>query len=257
MQPSEAPSDRFTPVLNVISVSKRYPTKEAVKDLSFTVQAGEIVGLLGPNGAGKTTTMKMIAGLLRPTAGSIWIAGHNVVHDPVGAKRCLFFVPDTPSPFSGMTGVEYLNFVASVYQIPVPDRQARLAPYIQGMSLDGHLTRNVSEYSHGMKQKLVLAAAFMVAPRLLMLDEPLIGLDTHAAAFLKDCLRKHTAAGGSVLLSTHLMFLAEELCHQVVILSEGRQLAAGTLTSLPSQAGNRPGNLETLFLEMTNRAPEV
>lgn len=245
------------PVLRVVSVTKQYGSKTAVRNVSFEVGAGEIVGLLGPNGAGKTTMMNLIAGLVRPTAGTIEIEGHDVFREPIQAKRARFFVPDTPAPFSGMTGAEYLHFVAAAYGIPAGERDDRMAPYIRGFHLESHLDKKVSACSHGTKQKLVLAAAFLVRPRLLMLDEPLIGLDTPAAVFLKDALKAHAAKGGSVLMSTHLMFLAEELCDRVVILSRGKRVAAGTLASLRARAGDEQATLEELFLELTRNGTEV
>lgn len=246
-----------TSVLRVICVTKKYGSKRAVHDLSFEVGAGEMVGLLGPNGAGKTTVMNMIAGLVRPTAGTTEIEGLDVFRDPLRAKRARFFVPDTPAPLSGMTGAEYLDFVASAYGIPVGERKERLAPYLHGFHLEDHLDKKVSSYSHGTKQKLVLAAAFLVRPHLLMLDEPLIGLDPLAAVFLKDALKAHAAKGGSVLLSTHLLFLAEELCNRVVMLSLGKKVAEGTLASLRARAGDEQATLEKLFLELTRDGTEV
>ncbi len=201
--------------------------------------------------------MKTIVGLLRPTQGEVFIEGISVLRDPVRAKRLLFFVPDSPSPFSSMTGLEYIRFVASAYGLPPRERQARVVSYLRELKLENDLPRRVSGYSRGMKQKLVLVAAFMVRPRLLMLDEPVSGLDTLAIARLKSFLREHIEAGRSVLLSTHLMFLAEQLCDRLVILSRGKLVTSGTMTAIRARSGDEQATLEEIFLEMTDDGRQV
>jgi ABC-2 type transport system ATP-binding protein len=243
--------------LRVEGVSKSYgaPGAEVVRALnhvSFQVPAGGIVGLLGPNGAGKSTMMKTILGLLQPDAGEVFVFGRNVRSDPVAVKRIVGYVPEAPSLYEFLTGAEYLDFVADMYGLPPGVRAERLHQFLNGLELAGHEDSLISGYSQGMKQKVALIAALAHRPRLLVLDEPLNGLDPRSARVTKDLLRNlahHEGVG--VLFSTHVLEIAQAICDRVVILHRGAVVASGTIESLRERAGLAGSGLEEVFLSLT------
>jgi ABC-2 type transport system ATP-binding protein len=238
--------------LEVEGVSKSYGEVRALANVSFSVPRGQIVGLLGPNGAGKSTMMKSILGLLRPEAGRILLFGRDVQVDPVGAKRQIGYVPESPALYEFLTGTEYLDFVADMYGLDPATRRERISQFFAGFELAGHENSLISGYSQGMKQKVALIAALIHHPRFLVLDEPLNGLDPRSARVTKDLLRNLASHEGvSVLFSTHVLEIAEAICDRVVILNQGTVVASGTISSLRDRAGLAGSDLEEVFLALT------
>ncbi len=251
--PSRAPSvPSSVPALEVDGISKSYAAVRALADVSFSVPAGTIVGLLGPNGAGKSTTMKAVLGLVRPDRGRIRLFGDDVLADPTRAKQQIGYVPESPALYEFLTGAEYLDFVADMYGLDGSAREARIQQFLTGFELAGHEGSLISGYSQGMKQKVALIAALVHRPRLLVLDEPLNGLDPRSARVTKDLLRNlATRDGVAVLFSTHVLEIAQAICDDVVILSHGAVLASGTVESLRARAGLAGSGLEDVFLSLT------
>jgi ABC-2 type transport system ATP-binding protein len=237
-----------------MDVSKSYNRGKikAVDSLPLTVKPGEIFGFLGSNGADKTTTLRMIVGLLRPDAGRITVEGYDVAIDPLKAKQLTTYVPDYPAIYDRLTGLEYLNFIGDVYGIPKEARLRRINKWIDLFELAQVITNPIQSYSHGMKQKIVLTAALLPAPRVMVLDEPLVGLDPRAAYQLKDLFREHCEQGKTLLFSTHIMEVAEKLCDRIGITHKGRLVACGTMEELKA-LGEAEQSLEIIFLELTDK----
>jgi len=237
--------------LRVEGITRRFGDFTAVRDLSLEVRPGEILGFLGPNGAGKTTTLRCCSGLLKPDAGEVVVAGCSLAREPIAAKRALGLVPDRPFLYERLTGAEFLDFVAAVYGVSEAEGRARAAVLFERLSFDA-AGDPVETYSLGMRQKISIVAALMHEPPLLMLDEPLNGLDPFSTRALKDLLRERAARGAGALVSTHLLDVAERLCDRVVILHHGEKRAEGTLDELRgAQAG---ATLEDVFLSLTRDA---
>jgi ABC-2 type transport system ATP-binding protein len=238
--------------LEVEGVCKSYGAVRALSNVGFSVPRGEIVGLLGPNGAGKSTMMKSILGLLRPEAGRILLFGQDVQTDLVAAKRQIGYVPESPALYEFLTGGEYLDFVADMYGLDAATRRERIAQFLSGLELLGHENSLISGYSQGMKQKVALIAGLVHRPRLLVLDEPLNGLDPRSARVTKDLLRNLASHEGvGVLFSTHVLEIAEAICDRVVILNRGAVVASGTVATLRERAGLAGSGLEEVFLALT------
>ncbi len=238
--------------LEARSVSKFYGPVRALNQVSFTLPSGQIVGLLGPNGAGKSTMMKSILGLVRPDAGQVVVFGRDVQADPVSIKRIVGYVPESPSLYEFLTGAEYLDFVGDMYGLPPTVRAERVAQFLAGFELAGHENSLISSYSQGMKQKIALTAALAHRPRLLVLDEPLNGLDPRSARVTKELLRNLADREGvGVLFSTHVLEIAEAICDRVVILNRGEVVASGTVEALRERAGLAGSGLEEVFLSLT------
>jgi ABC-2 type transport system ATP-binding protein len=238
--------------LEVEGVCKSYGAVRALSNVGFSVPRGEIVGLLGPNGAGKSTMMKSILGLLRPEAGRILLFGQDVQTDPVAAKGQIGYVPESPALYEFLTGGEYLDFVADMYGLDAATRRERIAQFLSGLELLGHENSLISGYSQGMKQKVALIAGLVHRPRLLVLDEPLNGLDPRSARVTKDLLRNLASHEGvGVLFSTHVLEIAEAICDRVVILNRGAVVASGTVATLRERAGLGGSGLEEVFLALT------
>jgi len=240
------------PPLSVRALVRRYGDLTAVDGLDLEVRPGEILGFLGPNGAGKTTTLRVCAGLLRPDAGEVTIAGFALAREPLEARRRMGFVPDRPFLYERLSGHEFLAFVAALYELPEHDARLRAEALLRRFALLEAADDLVEGYSLGMRQKLSVIAALLHDPPLLLLDEPLGGLDPEGARALKDLLRERAERGLGVLVSTHLLEVAERLCDRVVILHRGRTLAAGTLEQL--RAGRGEATLEDVFLALTRGA---
>ena len=233
-------------MLTISHYSKTYPGgKKAVDDLSLTVEAGEIVGFIGHNGAGKTTTLRAVAGVMDFDQGTIVIDGHDIQKEPVAAKKVTAFLPDNPDLYEFLSGIQYLNFIADLYDIPGDRRTALIAKYGDAFELTGSLGSPVGSYSHGMRQKLALISALIRQPRLLILDEPFVGLDPTAAHLLKGYLAELCAAGGAVFFSTHVLEVAEKLCHRVAIIKGGRLVKMGLTADIVGDS-----SLEDVFLEL-------
>ena len=237
-------------MLEVRHFTRRFGDKVAVDDLSFTVAPGRIVGFIGHNRAGKTTTLRAAAGILDFHEGSITVAGHDIRTDAVAAKRAAAFLPDNPDLYDFMSGLEFLGFVADIHGIPAARRRELVTRYADAYGLTADLGGAVGSYSHGMKQKLALISAFLREPRLLMLDEPFVGLDPLAAHTLKGHLRALCDSGGAVLFSTHVLEVAQALCDDVVIIKRGRLVVAGPTASVTGDS-----SLEDVFLDLAADTP--
>lgn len=243
-------------IIKVEELSKTFRTPfrrrkvEAVRSVSFSVGRGEIFGFLGPNGAGKTTTIKMIVGLLKPDSGSISIEGLDTQKDALKCKFLTTYVPDYPAVYERLTGLEYLNFIGDVYGVPKKERLDRIDKWLELFELSRAVANPIQSYSHGMKQKIVLTAALLPAPRVMVLDEPLVGLDPRAAFHLKELMRQHCDQGKTLFFSTHVMEVAEKLCDRIGIINKGRLIACGTIDEL-KRLGREVQSLENIFLELT------
>lgn len=238
-------------MIELIGVSKSYAkgSVKAVDDVVLTVKPGEIFGFLGPNGAGKTTTIKMIVGLLQPDSGIIKVAGVDVLKDPLTAKRQLGFVPDQPQVYDRLTGIEYLNFLADVYQVPEKIRKERIEHFLGIFGIQDAIGDLVQSYSHGMKQKLVLSGALLHNPPVWIMDEPMVGLDPRSSFLLKDLMAEHCRQGYTVFFSTHILEVAERLCDRLAIINKGKIIACGTLDEIKEH--HEKETLEKTFLELT------
>jgi ABC-2 type transport system ATP-binding protein len=240
--------------LAIRALTRRYGRLVAVDGLSLEVRPGEILGFLGPNGAGKTTTLRVCAGLLQPDAGEVAVAGHALARDPRRAKACIGFVPDRPFLYERLSAREFLDFVAALYDVPPAEARARAEALLERLDLAHAADDWLERYSLGMRQKVSVAAALLHDPPLVMLDEPLNGLDPRGARVLKDLLRERAARGGGVLVSTHLLDVAERLCDRVVILHRGRKVAEGSLAEL--RGAHSDATLEDVFLALTHETGE-
>ena len=239
--------------LEVENLNKKFGDTHAVQGLSLSIRAGEFYALLGPNGAGKTTTLRMVAGLLRADAGAIRIFGVDVAAEPERAKRPLAWVPDEPMLYDKLRGLEYLEFVAGLWGMGAAEAQQRAQQLLQWLGLWEQRAAYAETYSKGMRQKLALAGALMHQPRLLILDEPLTGLDAAAARQVKDLLKDIVRGGATVVLTTHILEVAERLAERIGIIAHGRLIAEGTLDQLRALHGGASGTLEDVFLDLTTR----
>ena len=232
-------------MLNIQHFTKTYGEKKAVDDLSLHIAPGEIYGFIGHNGAGKTTTLKAAVGILQFDAGEITIGGHSIQTEPLACKRLLAYIPDNPDLYDFMSGIQYLNFIADVFGIPAAERWARIEPYADAFELTGDLAQPISAYSHGMKQKLAIIAAWIHDPKLIIMDEPFVGLDPKAAHLLKGMMRELCDVGGAIFFSTHVLEVAEKLCDKVAIIKGGRLIRSGTMEEVKGD-----DSLEDVFLEL-------
>jgi len=235
-------------MLVISHYTKTYPGgKTAVDDLSLRVRPGEICGFIGHNGAGKTTTLRAVAGVMSFTQGTITIGGHDVRTEPVAAKAITAFLPDNPDLYEFMSGIQYLNLIADLYAIPARERRERIGQYADAFALTAELGSAIASYSHGMKQKLAILSALIRQPRLLVLDEPFVGLDPSAAHLLKGYLKQLCAGGGAVFFSTHVLEVAEKLCDTIAILQNGHLVRHG-----PTEEVVGDSSLEDVFLGLTD-----
>ena len=232
-------------MLDIQHLTKTYGEKKAVDDLSLRIAPGEIYGFIGHNGAGKTTTLKAAVGILQFDAGDIFIGGKSIRTDPLGCKRQLAYIPDNPDLYDFMSGIQYLNFIADIFGIPAAERWARIEPLADAFELTGDLGQPVSAYSHGMKQKLAIIAAWIHDPKLILMDEPFVGLDPKAAHRLKGMMRAVCDGGGAIFFSTHVLEVAEKLCDKVAIIRGGRLIRPGTMEEVKGD-----DSLEDVFLEL-------
>jgi ABC-2 type transport system ATP-binding protein len=236
--------------ITLSGVTKNYGRTVAVRDLTLDVERGTLFAFLGPNGAGKTTTIKMIAGLLRPDAGSIHVAGYEIGSNGLAAKAQLAYVPDQPFLYEKLTGREFLYFVAELYDLSVARRDRVLTSLIRRLDLAEFLDQLTESYSHGMKQRVVLAAALLHEPSVLVIDEPMVGLDPRAIRTVKNLFKEHTANGGTVFMSTHTLDIAEAVADRIGIIHHGELITVGTLSELRAEA-RRHHSLEEIFLQLT------
>lgn len=238
-------------ILHVTNLTKRFSEYVAVNNISLTVGTGEIYGFLGPNGAGKTTTIKMIAGLLQPDNGSIIISGNNLAENPAACKKDTGYIPDRPWLFEKLTGMEFLQFIASLYELDAEKFEDSADYYLKLFDLHDWQDHLVESYSHGMRQKLIMTSVFMQDQPLMVIDEPMVGLDPKSARMVKELFKQRAADGTTIFLSTHSLEIAEELCHRIGIISEGRILISGSMETLRGEAGKHDSDLEDIFLELT------
>jgi ABC-2 type transport system ATP-binding protein len=238
-------------MIDIKNVSKSYNgTIRAVDDLSIIIPDGEIIGFLGPNGAGKTTTIKMIAGITKPDTGTITINGINIAENALEAKRQFGFVPDSPDMFLRLKGLEYLNFMADIYNVDGDTRKQRIRELAQRFDMESVLTDQIQSYSHGMRQKIVIMGVLVHSPSVWILDEPMTGLDPKSSYLLKEMMREHADSGKTVFFSTHVLEVAEKLCDKVAIVNKGKLLFYGTM-DMVREHFKTDDSLEKIFLEMT------
>ena len=238
-------------MIRLSKLSKRYGSFTAVDSIDLTVPKGELFGFLGPNGAGKTTTLRMIAGILRPTSGTVEIGGINVATDPTAAKSKLGFIPDRPFIYEKLTGAEFLRFVAGLYEQDGAAVEHRARELLALFDLEQWADELVESYSHGMRQKLIISSAFVHRPEVIVVDEPMVGLDPKAARILKDLFREYTHRGHTIMMSTHTLEVAETMCDRIGIIQGGVIRACGTMQDLRNSAETGTMGLEDIFLRLT------
>lgn len=238
-------------MIKLLNVNKSYnETAKAVDNLDLTIEDGEIFGFLGPNGAGKTTTIKMITGILKPDSGNITINGVNTQTNPLKAKEQFGFVPDSPDMFLRLKGIEYLNFMADIYNVPKEMRKTRIESLSERFEMQSAIGDQIQSYSHGMRQKIVIMGVMLHDPAVWILDEPMTGLDPKSSYTLKQMMREHADSGKTVFFSTHVLEVAERLCDRVAIINKGKILFSGGIDELKTHASKNE-SLEKIFLEMT------
>lgn len=232
-------------MLQIEHLTKKFGEKTAVDDLSLHIAPGEVYGFIGHNGAGKTTTLRSVVGIQQFDAGTVRIDGISLQDDPIACKRRLAYIPDNPDLYDFMTGIKYLNFVADVFGVSAADRQARIRKYADLLELTDDLAQPISTYSHGMKQKLAVISAWLHQPRLILMDEPFVGLDPKASHILKGMMREFCDGGGAIFFSTHVLEVAEKLCDKVAIIRHGKLIRSGTMEEVKGD-----DSLEEVFLEL-------
>lgn len=232
-------------MLRIQHLTKTYGEKKAVDDLSLHIEKGEIYGFIGHNGAGKTTTLKSITGIIRFDEGDIYIDGMSIKDDPVAYKKNIAYIPDNPDLYEFMTGIQYLNFVADIFEVPANVREERITKYADVFDLTKDLGQSISNYSHGMKQKLAIISAWIHEPKLILMDEPFVGLDPLASHQLKEMMREVCDNGGAIFFSTHVLEVAEKLCDKVAIIKGGKLIKSGTMEEVKGD-----DSLESVFLEL-------
>ena len=232
-------------MLRINHLTKTYGDKKAVDDLTLHIQPGEIYGFIGHNGAGKTTTLKSVAGIMQFDSGEILVDGVSMKADPLACKKKIAYIPDNPDLYDFMTGIQYLNFVGDVFSVPAQVRSQRIRELAETFELTGDLNQSIGSYSHGMKQKLAIISAWLHEPELILMDEPFVGLDPKAAHILKEMMRQVCSRGGAIFFSTHVLEVAEKLCHKVAIIKGGRLIRSGTMEEVKGDT-----SLESVFLEL-------
>ena len=236
-------------MLKIEHLTKTYGEKKAVDDLSLHIHAGEIYGFIGHNGAGKTTTLKSVAGILQFDGGEILVDGKSVRTQPLECKKMIAYIPDNPDLYEYMTGIKYLNFIADIFGVSAQARQERIRKYADLFELTAGLAQPIAAYSHGMKQKLAIISAWLHEPKLIIMDEPFVGLDPKAAHILKGMMRELCSAGGAIFFSTHVLEVAEKLCDKVAIIKGGKLIRSGTMEEVKGDA-----SLESVFLELEDES---
>lgn len=232
-------------MLHIEHLTKTYGEKVAVDDLCLRIKPGEIYGFIGHNGAGKTTTIKSVAGILQFEKGKITIDGKSVQEEPLACKKQMAYIPDNPDMYDFMTGIKYLNFIADIFEVSMADRKERIDKYVDLFEMTDVLGQPISTYSHGMKQKLAIISAWIHNPKLIIMDEPFVGLDPKAAYLLKGMMREFCNQGCAIFFSTHVLEVAEKLCDKVAIIKEGKLIRSGTMEEVKGD-----GSLEEMFLEL-------
>lgn len=232
-------------MLKIENLTKKYGDKVAVDSLSLNIENGELYGFIGPNGAGKTTTLKACVGILKPDSGKITIDGTALSDNPIECKKKIAYIPDNPDLYEFMSGIKYLNFIADIFEIGKAEREERIKKYADMLGITDDLAQPISAYSHGMKQKLAIISALIHQPKLIILDEPFVGLDPIASHLLKEVMREHCKNGGAIFFSTHVLDVAEKLCDKVAIIKNGKLVASGEMEKIKGDK-----SLEDAFLEL-------
>ncbi len=238
-------------ILEITNLTKRFGSHVAVNNISLAVRRGEIYGFLGPNGAGKTTTIKIVAGLLQPDTGTVRINGHDLAADPARCKQDTGYVPDRPWLFEKMTGMEFLQFIGGLYNLDADRFNSATTHFLQLFDLDEWRDHLIESYSHGMRQKLIMTSVLMQNQPLLVIDEPMVGLDPKSARLVKEMFKQKARGGTAIFLSTHSLEIAEELCDRITIITDGSLRISGTMETLRREAGRQTSDLEDIFLELT------
>lgn len=235
-------------MLKIEHLTKTYGEKKAVDDLSLHIRSGEIFGFIGHNGAGKSTTLKSVVGILQFDEGTITIDGMSMKNDPINCKKEIAYIPDNPDLYEFMSGIKYLNFIGDIFAVQASVRQEKIRKYAELFELTDDLAQPISAYSHGMKQKLAVISAWIHSPRLIIMDEPFVGLDPKAAHILKEMMREHCDGGGAIFFSTHVLEVAEKLCDKVAIIKQGKLVKEGTMEEVKGD-----DSLEEVFLELEEK----
>ncbi len=235
-------------MLRMENLTKTYGDKKAVDNLTLVISPGEIYGFIGHNGAGKTTTLKACCGILQFDEGEIYIDGSSIKKDPLECKKKIAFIPDNPDLYEFMSGIKYLNFIADIFKIPQKEREEKIKKYADTFELTGDLAQPVSAYSHGMKQKLALISALIHDPKLIIMDEPFVGLDPKASYLLKELMHEHCNKGGAIFFSTHVLDVAEKLCDKIAIIKSGKLIKSGNMEEVRGD-----DSLEEVFLELEDK----
>ncbi|OGS04233.1 MAG: ABC transporter [Elusimicrobia bacterium RIFCSPLOWO2_12_FULL_59_9] len=239
------------PAIKTSGLSKSFGGLHAVKDLNLEIPPGEIFGFLGPNGAGKTTTVKLLTGLMAPTRGKAWIHGRDISENPIAVKKTIALVPDEPFVYPKLTGIEFMRLVGGLYEVPLEKQKSKIPELLEMFDLKDRAMEILESYSHGMRQKLVFASVLLHEPRVLFLDEPMVGLDPKSAKMVKEIFRRLAENGVTLFMCTHIMEIAEQLCHRVGIMIDGELIAVGTLDEIKKQSRREGFNLEEAFLTLT------
>lgn len=232
-------------MLKIENLTKIYGNQKAVDHLTLHIKQGEIYGFIGHNGAGKTTTLKCVTGIIPFEEGDIFILGQSIKNDPVKCKENIAYIPDNPDLYDFLTGIQYLNFIADIYKVSQTDRQERIKKYAKSFELYNDLSQPISAYSHGMKQKLAIVSAFIHEPKLIIMDEPFVGLDPKATHLLKTMMKEFCQNGGAIFFSTHILEVAEKLCDRIAIIKQGKLVVSGLMEEITQQE-----SLESVFLEL-------
>ncbi len=232
-------------MLKIENLTKKYGEKKAVDNLSLHILPGEIYGFIGHNGAGKTTTIKSVVGILKFDEGKIFIDGYSVLENTIACKKKIAYIPDNPDLYDYMTGMKYLNFIADIFEVPLETREEQIKKYAGLFELTNNLNQTISSYSHGMKQKLLIISAWIHNPKLIIMDEPFVGLDPQSSHILKEMMKEHCKNGGSIFFSTHVLEVAEKLCDKIAIIKNGKLIKTGTIKEVKGDE-----SLEDVFLEL-------
>ena len=235
-------------MLKIENLTKRYGDKKAVDNVSLHIKAGELYGFIGHNGAGKTTTLKACCGILRFDEGEIYVDGISMKEDPLACKKRIAYLPDNPDLYPFMTGVQYLDFVGDMYEVNVEKRKTLMRKYAEALELVQDLAQPVSAYSHGMKQRLALISALIHEPKLILMDEPFVGLDPKVSHTLKEIMKEHCEKGGAIFFSTHVLDVAEKICDKIAVIKDGKLIKAGSMDEVKGDE-----SLETVFLELAEK----
>ena len=235
-------------MLKIEAFTKKYGEFKAVDHLTLHIEPGEIYGFIGHNGAGKTTTLKSIAGILPFEEGDIYIDGKSIKNNPLECKKVMAYIPDNPDLYEYLTGIQYLNFIADVYKVNKQERNDKIHEYAKMLSLYDDLASPISSYSHGMKQKLAIISALIHSPKLIIMDEPFVGLDPKASHLLKEVMKKHCENGGAIFFSTHVLEVAEKLCDKIAIIKQGQLVVSGKTEDV-----TKNDSLEDVFLDLENK----